>query len=1489
MFEINRSRKTQQSDNVKSGNNTVQQRAFLNEPKDTLELSTKKKKKSISFGSAIGGVLSAFNNNDEKNTPPVSPKAVKMLKSNNLVSADFEPERSIVPNNPETLTDMPVAFQRKLAIDIIKRKPDSQEEVDLDFGAKKARITYNNEGKPSEIEYINSENDEITHSESFEYAHKQDGTPVLIKQNTYKHTNGEKLLDEEISYHKHHNGVVTISSTDGRQMSYSLRKETIRNYENNTKGTQPQTTEHPEQSKERTVTKKQPEQTVVTSPQATEQELAETATIQPKLQTVQTQEPETNPQKANEPERKLFKAPNPVYPHHEYSKEQLEVIDKKFDKLKNSVFKEYPSEEDAYRQRDSVIEGLDKIKELVFDTKDPVLQKEILKSINKMKDNDVPTNYVGWYNRLDVNSEYSELTKIYNLAKISALIGKDTLSLDKDYKIVNNLNEKLPYTGGAGEAISPATIFSENNKIERILKDETLSENERQSEIQKVLFNLQLSELEFGISSLSHKFPEMKEHLKDTYITQNIPEELRNDLSSIEKAKGKMIIPLMYSNFSMDNLEAFHNLSDIAKEHYLRHPNMCRANYLADKNSFGIETPYNTLSSLTKDEWNTFEERNLADNLDIITGNNINTLDAKKGNGIKTAINMSNAEWQKMQDFGLFKLGIEGNELSFEKHKNVKFKFEQSQDIIKNMSYKDWETAQNRGLLDIKSNLCMNTTNYEKNISIPVLFAATNVPNSTFNFLKDKIDLFKNNKLEFPTEDSIDTLAAGISFLAKSHNDVYENVQKLCKNEIKPNFVIDMVGICAKEYNKFGKYETGKILELKNKGLSNSEIRNILPMYIDMQTVKGKSNINELSIEEKRGLLKNIIKYNATLFSGRYANLFNSDIIPKNKEEYCTIVPKLVKSIGIDTRPATQEIIDNFNDAISEMSKPDSEFLNTKITKDGFKPQLEYPRTEFINNVLEKTAGMNELEQNKVFDYFGFDIKQDNDGNLQMHGYPANINRGSKLAEIKNENTKKFIEEVRPLVDKFTTNNNVTIEGKPEITKQINDILELFPELRTTIDKKQHKTHDFTVDVHTLKVLQGIMADTRYNELSKKDQQLLCISALLHDLTKLENSVDKTHPMYSAYDSYYLLNKMDMSEVDKTKVYKLIKNHEWLERYNGKVKTGPHTYRDKTQKEKEIATKDIAFDLKDGNNFELASILTKADMKAVKETDEFFDRFSDAYNSGIEQIEPLIDNIKKTAIILPQTKLPKASNLKVDGKNIIEVIQKDKNGNEIKNKVIRLKPNMDLGKLGFEKGLNSDDLNVIVHAIDYDTQSATLQALGDINNDSLLSSSYVNYKKGNYHVFRQQGFVLDIDSENIQAGTYKDFNSGYGKDLNTLKQEYLFNGERKEIRNFMSDKLKNRMGLSDEDYKKLYPTIKNKSITELDEINPEVAKNLRELFLEMDVHRRKFGRDYNEWLISKPKIQGVFLQSRKYQDCVPPKYLAKYAEENNLPIIYFGE
>ena len=73
------------------------------------------------------------------------------------------------------------------------------------------------------------------------------------------------------------------------------------------------------------------------------------------------------------------------------------------------------------------------------------------------------------------------------------------------------------------------------------------------------------------------------------------------------------------------------------------------------------------------------------------------------------------------------------------------------------------------------------------------------------------------------------------------------------------------------------------------------------------------------------------------------------------------------------------------------------------------------------------------------------------------------------------------------------------------------------------------------------------------------------------------------------------------------------------------------------------------------------------------------------------------------------------------------------------------------------------------------------------------------------------------------------------------------------------------------------------------------------MFDSMEIHKRSHGRDYNEILISRPQIQGVFWQGKvkdsdaekhlgkKYTIDRVPEFLRKYAEENNLPIIYFGE
>lgn len=69
---------------------------------------------------------------------------------------------------------------------------------------------------------------------------------------------------------------------------------------------------------------------------------------------------------------------------------------------------------------------------------------------------------------------------------------------------------------------------------------------------------------------------------------------------------------------------------------------------------------------------------------------------------------------------------------------------------------------------------------------------------------------------------------------------------------------------------------------------------------------------------------------------------------------------------------------------------------------------------------------------------------------------------------------------------------------------------------------------------------------------------------------------------------------------------------------------------------------------------------------------------------------------------------------------------------------------MDLSQYGFAEGLKATDLNVLVHGLNYENQSVIFQALGQVDADALLSTSYITYNKGNYHVFRTQGFVLDV-------------------------------------------------------------------------------------------------------------------------------------------------
>ena len=661
--------------------------------------------------------------------------------------------------------------------------------------------------------------------------------------------------------------------------------------------------------------------------------------------------------------------------------------------------------------------------------------------------------------------------------------------------------------------------------------------------------------------------------------------------------------------------------------------------------------------------------------------------------------------------------------------------------------------------------------------------------------------------------------------------------------------------------------------------------------------VNGRKNIYEFSFRERRQLLNHLIHTGGTECSNSFGKLMpEGTIIPRTFYRRNLLLDELTQSIGMSSKKLTDAQISSFKTALTEMSKKDSGIMSTDFSKMSTKlahpaptPRLLYSREKFVNDVYSQIKDLPEIEQKKIFDYFSFDVEKDPSGKLKLVGYPDPVIKTSKFDEFENAKTKQIVQKLRPYVDKFANGNKIFVDGNPKLEAELNKILDVFPEFATTIGKAQHGTHDFTVDVHILKVLQGVMADPRYAKLSENDKVVMQISTILHDLTKAEGLIDKVHPADSAFDAYYIINRLNLPREDKLKVYEIIKNHDWLERLNKKVKVSDTEWRNLTPEEYKDILQNIAFSHRQNDCFEMSAILTKADLKGVKADDGFYAKYSKAYEQKLADVQQLINKIKETSIHIPQTKIPKASELVVDN-DIVKQVTRD----GITNTVVYLKPGQDLSKVGFADGVKSDEFNAIVHALDEEEQSTVFRALGIVDSDALLSSSWVNAGKGNYKVFRGQGYILKVDSDDIHAGLPVDFGSGCKKDYDTLLNEYLFGTERSNVRKYWSDEVKKKFGLDTEGYKKFNDRIKNKSFDEIKAENPETAQKIQEIVNDMDVKRRAGGRNYNEWLISRPEIQGGFFWGKNPNTGTEktvgdvPIFIREYLAEHNLPLIFFG-
>ena len=342
-----------------------------------------------------------------------------------------------------------------------------------------------------------------------------------------------------------------------------------------------------------------------------------------------------------------------------------------------------------------------------------------------------------------------------------------------------------------------------------------------------------------------------------------------------------------------------------------------------------------------------------------------------------------------------------------------------------------------------------------------------------------------------------------------------------------------------------------------------------------------------------------------------------------SKNKYC-----FLKEKSFYTRTCRNTNLNEQEEAelYSALEKLENLLVTSDLRISDFCVELAYPRSLFSENIKKIVCDLTFEQRNFCLDNWGIQIAEN--GNLC--GSPSVIKDNEQKAVLSKIYSGECVDSLNREIEKFINCNKVTVDRFVEISEVLNKIFKNFPELLMTVGKKQHATHDYTVDIHTLQVFQYIVQNPRIKELSEKEKRLFELAVLFHDLTKEEGTIDKTHPVCSAVSAYHILCRTGLTEDDKIFIYELIKNHHWLEKYGRALKSVLANAETDNTCEKaafDRVVDNLSSDLSGGNVFLIELIFTEADLKSVKSNDVFYNKFKEELESGKSHISEKIRNI----------------------------------------------------------------------------------------------------------------------------------------------------------------------------------------------------------------------------------------------------------------------
>ena len=368
---------------------------------------------------------------------------------------------------------------------------------------------------------------------------------------------------------------------------------------------------------------------------------------------------------------------------------------------------------------------------------------------------------------------------------------------------------------------------------------------------------------------------------------------------------------------------------------------------------------------------------------------------------------------------------------------------------------------------------------------------------------------------------------------------------------------------------------------------------------------------------------------------------------------------------------------------------------------------------------------------------------------------------------------------------------------------QIQEILRAFPKIKTPEGKLSQSS---------IQLLNKIMKDGRFADLPKEDKLILQLAALFKDSSSIQGIQNIEQ---SAFNAFYLAEKLNLPHESKLKLYALVKNQNIMQdalkgdvSVAGLINTG--------------------CELRHNGNLQMFEILSDAQITGENIGSP------NALNKIKNTIRENVAEVRRRMINIPQSDVPKASQFVVNGDSVQSVT---KDG--VTNIVVyldRKTPIKYIDKDGVEKILDPADVHNFYHATN-NMEGVTLASRP--NSKYAFSTSYAAPTQNSHHMFSTEGTILKMNGSDIfYTRTMRDGDgTGFGKEI--LPTSFL-------LRHI------------DENFGKLIGVFEKhgcKSLETLRKTNPQAAEELHQAIV-----RATPQYQYGETMGVFPEPVGVFFQ-----------------------------